>query len=414
MTIATQNPVNSGWVGGATDASVSHTVPAGTKKLIIIGAGDSTNSAVPTPTKCSWNGVNATLKGSVAVDGGGTGYLLYAYEIDTPTPATGNVLFQINSVIAKSVSAVSITATNAVTSVYGTVNYATSLSASATVSSVSGHTAISALAVNNKLVTEVTETSGQTVLVEIGDAGFGYLGVDSSTSAGSSVTSTWTITAGGTGTQRWAALVIDLVESTGTFDSLNSGTIKIGEQSVTYATTTLGTPISAISTTGLALTSVSGGNSGTANVPDFSEGVFYPDAPTTATFTAVGSSSSADIAGINIALKTSQVRQTVNNPITNDPKILGYWMAAAGHTPVNGDRLYYIPVNNAVVSPATEITIDNAGTFSVWQRVAADGKMYEYVVTVNDSGQVVSVGLTSLGLTTAGLTTLGLTRSGLA
>jgi hypothetical protein len=76
---------------------------------------------------------------------------------------------------------------------------------------------------------------------------------------------------------------------------------------------------------------------------------------------------------------------------------MGYWMDLNGYNPVNGDRMITIDEdceglsNTAVTAPDPVVT-------TIWHWVSATGTMYEYTVTINEAGIIISAVLGKIKL----------------
>lgn len=391
------NPQISAWAAGAPDAVItSYTVSAPTlpetvKYLVIFGYGDSTDATSnpnPTPTRCRWGAVNATLQSITPYNVGANGMLLYCYTIANPTPGTANIEFNINGTIAKLVAAVAVTATNAVTATFGTQSVGQTLTPSCSIASANLNKTLYALNANNKLATEVTSSAGQTTLVEVGDSGFAYAGLDSEDSTGTPQTGSWTIT---NTVNRTSALAVNFAEATFAVDSINGGNdLRAGQSGFAY-TTTGAASIASITTnqSGVTVSGISDVlGDGTANLSDRVDGGPYPSLPVSAVFTFTDNLGNTATFNKTITYKSTELKTVTAGLVLDDNTFLGSWIAAAGFSTADGNDIYYVPVNNLMIFPNGGVTADSPGMTTFFYRDSTTGNNHLFNLTFNQSGVV--------------------------
>lgn len=170
--------------------------------------------------------------------------------------------------------------------------------------------------------------------------------------------------------------------------------------------------ISSIVVGGKAATSIAGSNPNyTFTMPAFTHGFTYPEPD--ATHDLVVTDTAANTAEIPVVINSpvGMTSVVLSVPVTDDDRFMGYWMAANGHSPVNGDKMLTIDAD-VIGTSDTGVTANDPLDTTIWHWVAATGIIYEYDVSVNEVG-VVSAGLTAVGLTSSSLIASGLTAAGL-
>jgi len=159
---------------------------------------------------------------------------------------------------------------------------------------------------------------------------------------------------------------------------------------------------------------------GTTNAPTFTlsdrvDGGLYPKSGTSVNFTFVNGSESA-VGAQTVVKKSTETTVIISSPLFTANTIANAILAATGRTVADSDEFYHTAYSDLVITPDTDFTVTDAGSFDLWLYVnsgADAGRNYHYAVTVNDAGEAVSVGLTTSGITTRGLTTMGLTHRGI-
>ena len=206
-----------------------------------------------------------------------------------------------------------------------------------------------------------------------------------------------------------------------TVDSINSGNpVTVGQTGVVIAHTGFTGAVTSVTTNRSSVTcAITAGDasSTTVTVSGWVEGGAYPVVDNTVTFTCTRGAESAS-ATQTLTKPANYAQVTFSGAITDDPNLIGYHLAANGHT-VNGGTFYYRTnqVSALTVNVDTSWTSDPAGgTFSatfIPSAGATSGNAYLFDITLLN-GSIVSVqGLTSVGLTSTGLTQIGLTSVGL-
>jgi len=206
-----------------------------------------------------------------------------------------------------------------------------------------------------------------------------------------------------------------------TITSINSGNpVAVGQSGVVIAHTGFTGAVSSVTTNRSGVTcAITAGdaNSTTVTVSGWVEGGAYPVVDNTVTFTCTRGAESAS-ATQTLTKPANYAQVTFSGAITDDPNLIGYHLAANGHT-VEGGTFYprTDQVTSLTVNADTSWTCDPAGgTFSatfIPSSGATSGNAYLFDITLLN-GSIVSVqGLTSVGLTSVGLTQIGLTSVGL-
>jgi hypothetical protein len=207
-----------------------------------------------------------------------------------------------------------------------------------------------------------------------------------------------------------------------TITSINSGNpVTVGQTGVVINHTGFTGAATAVTTNraGVTCTITAGdANSTTVSVSGWVDGAPYPVVDNTVTFTVSRSGESAS-ATQTLTRPANWAQQTFSGAILDDPNLIGFNLAAAGHT-VNGGTFYYRTnqVSSLTVNPDTSwASAPAGGTFDavfIPSAGATAGNAYLFEITVLN-GSIVSVsgGLTSIGLTAIGLGVIGLTEVGL-
>lgn len=394
--------------------SVPYTVPAGTDELFIFIYTDNSNTTVTPPNLVDYAGINATLISGIPVDAGGTGQLHFLYKITNPTAGTANLRFR-HPTTATSAAAVCMSVDYGYTLTYSAYSYANSTSASVSIPSAAGDRTLFSLTVNNVDGTSVTETGGQTILSEGGLAANAMHQLSQELSTGSTNIATWTISS----VQRWSAAAVNIKEDLAVINSINAGAdIQSGQSAVSFLTAGFNSnTITNITTNSSGLTCSgivnSGGGAGTFNLSDFVDGVAYPALPANVTYTFSDGTKTAQITE-DLFLKTGWSQVTYASAVATNNRYFSWWLQQAGISIANGTLVYW-PTTVGFSFTATGGTASDAErTVTAFVRDVATGLMSEWIVTINDAGDVVSAtGLTSAGLTMSGLTMVGLTAVGL-
>jgi len=389
-------------------------VPAKTRILFVaVEADGATNVAKANPNYVRYNGVDMTLVAISPVSA--NGQWLWVYQLNSPTVGTFDITVLHDST-ATLVTSAAVVADRPCTVAIGTGVVATTQTPSASITSTTGKEALFFFSVNNELTTTVSETGGQSIVVEAAGATNteGYLSINSKASTASSTSMSWSLSASQRGT------IIPTLITEQPQDILLVGTgnsVQVGATGVAISTFGFTSqPVATTDNVDITVT-ITGGSSNnwTANIIDRAEATAFPAIPITFTLTLTNGSEVATKT-VTLTKKSTETLVTFVSPVTNNNKFLGYWLNAAGHT-VDGAGFWYVPFGDLVVTSDSACLTTTAGTFTGWLRPAAGataGKVYQFTVTVNETGVVTSVsGLTQLGLTASGLTRAGLTSAGL-
>ena len=401
----------------STTFSTSYTVPSGARSLYVFISVDNGNSSVPLPTICRYNGINLTLVAQIPVDAANNGQLSFLYRLINPPSGSFN-LETSNAAAPFWTSAFSVSSGNNLVETIGSVAYATSTIPSVSIASASGNLTVFGLTVNNVADTAISETGGQSVLSEGGNAANSMHQLSSELSTGATNSATWTISGGA---QRWSAIAINIAEDTAAVTSINGGNpVTVGQSNVVIAHTGFTGAVTSVTTNRSGVTcAITAGDasSTTVTVSGWVEGGAYPVVDNTVTFTCTRGAESAS-ATQTLTKPANYAQVAFSGAIIDDQNLIGYHLNAAGHT-VNGGTFYYRTnqVSTLTVNADTSWTCDPAGgTFSatfIPSSGATSGNAYLFDITLLN-GSIVSVkGLTSVGLTSTGLTQIGLTSVGL-
>lgn len=403
------------YVAGNVIGTDNYTVPSNTDRLLIFVYVDIANSTVVAPDLVEWNSVAASQAKAIAVNGGGTGQVHFAYEIQNPTAGTGNLRVR-HPTTYFSYAAVCVSVDGTLTITYSEFNYANSTSQSVSIASASGDLTIFSLTVNNVDTTAVSETGGQTVPSggEGGSSANAMHQLSYKVSSGATNSATWTVT----GSQRGSAIAVNFHETSQSVTSINGGsTIEAGETGVPAVTTGFtGLPLSITTDqAGLTCSNIGGStNAPTFDVIGWVENTAYPKLPVSALFTFTRNTESAN-ASQTVTVPTGYVAQTFAGAITDDDTYITEAITDLGHV-AEGADLYYVPYDDLFIFPDGKIQVTSDGTFIAWLRPltgSTAGKMFYLEVTVIDGAVSGVVGLVARGLTTSGLINRGLVTRGL-
>jgi len=207
-----------------------------------------------------------------------------------------------------------------------------------------------------------------------------------------------------------------------TITSINGGNpVAAGQTGVVIAHTGFTGAATSVTTNRAGVTctiTVGDANSTTVSVSGWTEGGPYPIVDNAVTFTVSRAGESAS-ATQTLTRPANWAQQTFAGAILDDQNLIGFNLAAAGHT-VNGGTFYYRTnqVSSLTVNADTSWTSAPAGgTFDavfIPSAGATAGNAYLFEITVLNGSIVVESGggLTSIGLTAIGLGVIGLTAIG--
>ena len=415
MTITVVNSGKFSPQTGGANRNGSVTIPADTKIFYCHIFGDATNSTANStlPSVVTLNGVSMTYVTQTPINNPSpTGQVQFLYKVENPS--AGTFTLSVTTTQYFFVAFECVVSTNPVIATIGTVNYATSTTPSASVSSSTGNTVIFTIVADaTDNTTGITGDGSLTILQKDGGTSRCWYNVGYKTSAGNPSATSWTIPV----SEQWSALGINLNDDVYTIDSIDDPIPSGDTFDFTYsgftAITGITTDVSNLTVDSIAYLA----GDGTASVVGFAEGALYPEIPTAAQFTFTDGTHNFAI-DTNVSAPTGFTKVDVVDPNTIDTTAFaGALLAQTSRLMVTGDDVFYTVYSDLVMSPNTNIAVTGDGSFEVWLRVStgADaGKMFHYNVTVSGGGvSVTSGGLTSAGLTSIGLTRAGLTSSGL-
>ena len=202
--------------------------------------------------------------------------------------------------------------------------------------------------------------------------------------------------------------------------SINDGSSitagKTGVASVSTGFTGLPTTITT-NASGVTCNNIGGStNAATFDISDRVDGGLYPKSGTSVNFTFTNGGESA-VGAQTVVKKSTETAVAISSPLFSASTIAQSILEQTGRTVATGDEFYHTTYRDLVITPDTDFTVTDAGSFDLWLYVSSGadaGKNYYYAVTITESGDVViSNGLTTAGLTSSGLTRAGLTSSGL-
>ena len=410
MTITVVNSGKFSPQTGGANRNGSVTIPADTKIFYCHIFGDATNSTANStlPSVVTLNGVSMTYVTQTPINNPSpTGQVQFLYKVENPS--AGTFTLSVTTTQYFFVAFECVVSTNPVIATIGTVNYATSTTPSASVSSSTGNTVIFTIVADaTDNTTGITGDGSLTILQKDGGTSRCGYNVGYKTSAGNPSATSWTIPV----SEQWSALGINLNDDIYTIDSIDDPIPSGDTFDFTYsgftAITGITTDVSNLTVDSIAYLA----GDGTASVVGFAEGALYPEIPTAAQFTFTDGTHNFAI-DTNVSAPTGFTKVDVVDPNTIDTTAFaGALLAQTSRLMVTGDDVFYTVYSDLVMSPNTNIAVTGDGSFEVWLRVStgADaGKMFHYNVTVSGGG----VSVTSGGLTSAGLTSIGLTRAGL-
>jgi len=415
MAVTFSNAGNMAGQAGGANKSKSVTIPANTKAFYCFIYSDSSNT-VPAeidPTVVTLNGVTMTLVSKVPAQASAPyGNMQHVYRVDNPSAATVTLSVTIGHYFFVSYVCV-VTASPLITTV-GAFNYATSATPNCTVGSSNGNnTLFSVVADATENVNIVDDSGTLTSLTADGGAGRCGYRLQSRSSTGAANAASWTIPL----SEQWSAIGINFSDDIYIVDTVTDPVEPSG--TLTYATSGFSS-ITGITTnlTGVTVGSISDtAGDGTAVVSGFVEGGLYPILPTAVSYTFTDGSNNAAKNG-NISVSAGYTKLTIGTPLFSANTIPSAIFSATGRVIATSDIFYHTSYGDLAITDDGDWTATDAGSFDLWLRVAAGadaGKMYNYTITITESGAVVVTGggLTSSGLTSSGLTNSGLTSSGL-
>lgn len=393
------------------------TVPANTKELLIFVYVDNSNISVPLPDLVMYGGVNATLVSAIPSDAGGTGQLHFFYRILNPTAGTANLEVR-HPTIQFGAAATCVVVDQNYILTYSAYSYANTASPSVSIASEAGNRTLYSFVANNIAGTSLSETGGQTVLVEGGTISNATHQLSEEVSSGATNSATWTISGGA---QRTSAIAINVKEIS---QSLTIGSDFVPNASRTDTCTGFADGAATISFSGVSVGVTIASGSFTWTVPMLADGVTWPRLPATSQTITLTQSSLSATASANINLPTgyNRLRDGSNNVanfaglIADDDTFLQFHFVAAGNALTTNDTAYHVTSDNYVLLQNSGINVDTDSlprTDTIYIH-RASGAIGAHSVTINAAGDIVSVGgLSVAGLSNSGLSNAGLSVSGL-
>ena len=135
---------------------------------------------------------------------------------------------------------------------------------------------------------------------------------------------------------------------------------------------------------------------GTTNAPTFTisdrvDGGLYPKSGTSVNFTFVNGTENA-VGAQTIVKKSTETKVVIASPLFSDNTIAQAIFAAFGRTIAAADEFYHTTYSDLVITPDSDFTVTDAGSFDLWLYVNAGGdagKNYYFAVTITESGAVV-------------------------
>lgn len=180
--------------------------------------------------------------------------------------------------------------------------------------------------------------------------------------------------------------------------SINGGSgITAGKTGVTSVSTGFSGLPATITTNASGVTCGSIGgttNAATFNISDRVDGGLYPKSGASVTFTFTNGSEVASAAQ-TIVKKSTETLVAISSPLFLDNTLAQAILDQTGRTVVTGDELYHTTYGDLVITPDTDFTVTDAGTFNLWLWVSSGadtGKNYNYTVTITEDGAVVITG----------------------
>ena len=403
-----------GQAGGANRAG-NVTIPANTKAFYVFVYPDASNTTGLTsdPSVITLNGVTMTLVSAVPSQASAPyGNCQHVYKVENPPIGT----FSLSVTHAQwfYTTYVSVVTTTPLIPPVGAFNYTTSSTPSCTVGSSNGNNSLfSVVADATDSAAGFVDGSGTLTRLTF-DGGTGRCGYSlyRRSSTGSSNAASWTIPL----SEQWSAIAINFSDDIYIVDTVTdtidpSGTLTYttsGFSSITGITTNIaGVTVGSISDTA---------GDGTAVVSSFVEGGLYPILPTAVSYTFTDGSNNAAKNG-NISVPAGYTKLVIGTPLFAANTIPNAIFSATGRVIATSDIFLHTSYGDLIITDDGDWNATDAGSFDLWLRVAAGadaGKMYNYTVTITESGAVVVTGgLTSSGLASSGLTASGLTSIGL-
>lgn len=179
----------------------------------------------------------------------------------------------------------------------------------------------------------------------------------------------------------------------------SSDDIERGQQDITYTTTGFSV-ISAITSdqSGVTFSGINDSTGdGTVDISDYVEGGLYPLLPATVINTfSDGLGNTAQITK-TLAIKSTDSSVITSGMVTINDSWLGYLLDQAGRSVADGGQIIW-PTSSGVTFGADGSINNPSGTevtVNIWYRDPANGRMYNYDLTVTSTGEIVSFASTS-------------------
>lgn len=142
--------------------------------------------------------------------------------------------------------------------------------------------------------------------------------------------------------------------------------------------------------TGITVSGITGVD-GTATVTGWTNNAVYPDLPISLIYTFTDGTNSDSIDG-TVTKPAAYTRLPMASPVLTAGYLAGDILAQTGRTHVSSDVMFHTTYDDFALAADTGYTVSSEGSIDLWVRVAAGadaGKMFQYTVTITESGAVV-------------------------
>lgn len=213
------------------------------------------------------------------------------------------------------------------------------------------------------------------------------------------VDSTYSPVYGGVAARDGRVKSVDIAQEGILVDSFNGASdIERGQQNVTYTTTGFSSVTSiTTNTAGVTVSGISDtAGDGNCDISDYIEAGLYPTLPASVIYTFGDGTNTAEITKTLTVKSTDTSIVTVGMVAIND-SWLGYLLEQAGRSIVDGGQIIW-PTSSGVTFGADGSINNPSGTevtVNIWYRDPANGRMYNYDLTVTSTGEIVSFASTS-------------------
>lgn len=373
--------------------TVAYTVPVNVDALYIFVYADIGNSSVVSPNLVEWNSISATLVSAIPTDAGNTGQVQFIYKIVNPTAATGNIRVR-HALTRYAFSAVCLSVDDAYIETVGGFNYATGTSPSISITSALNNKTLYSLTANGVEDGNVTETGGQTKLIDGGTWNYAYYQLATETASSTSNSATWTLI----NSQRWSAVAINFAESVFYLDTITNPLVPNAAFSGTCTGYADGAATISFGGVSIPVTIALGAFSGT--VPMIADNVAWPKLP--ATNQPITLTQAGNLAVLSCDISLPSGYETVRNDfsvvsdfagiIADDNTYLQYHFAAASNPLTTNDTAVFPTSGGYLIYQDTGVGADSSSlprTDTIYIYRGASGKYFEHGITVTESGAVV-------------------------